>query len=83
MSDHTDERPMGTCDEELDTDRDEALESDRPGGWAGLTDALSDTENRPAGPDYGASPLYDETPGSQGEIESGSEGDFARDEPRI
>jgi hypothetical protein len=74
MTDHTDERPMGTEDEPGADN--EALESDRPSGWAGLTDALEDTENRPAGPDYGDSPLDDETPGSQGEIESGSEGDF-------
>ena len=81
MTDETNERPMGT-DDDLDADK-EALEGDRPSGWAGVTDALEDTENRPAGPDYGDSPLDDETPGSQGEIESGSEGDFGeRDEPR-
>jgi hypothetical protein len=81
----TDERPMDTTDDDLDADK-EALEGDRPGGWAGVTDALEGegTENRPAGPDYGDSPLDDETPGSQGEIESGSEGDFGtRDDTRI
>ncbi len=84
MTDHTDERPMETTDDELDTNREEALEGDRPSGWAGVTDALEDTENRPPRPDYGASPLDDETPGSQGEIESGSEGDFgSRDEPKL
>ncbi len=84
MTDHTDRRPMDSTDDGLDTERDEALEGDRPSGWAGVTDALEDTENRPAGPDYGASPLEDETPGSQGEIESGSEGDFGRrEEPKI
>ena len=59
MTDHTEDRPM-------DTDRDDALEGDRPSGWAGVPDALEETE----------SSLDDETPGSQGEIESGSEGDF-------
>ena len=61
MTDHTDERPMDTTDDELDTD----------------------TENRPAAPDDGGSSLDPETPGSQGEIDSGSEGDFGRDEPRV
>ncbi len=75
MTEHTDDRPIDTTDPTIDADE-EALEGDRPSGWAGVTDALDDTENRPAGPDYGASPLDDETPGSQGEIESGSEGDF-------
>ena len=81
----TDERPMDTTDDEHDADK-EALEGDRPSGWAGVTNALEGegTENRPAGPDYGDSPLDDETPGSQGEIESGSEGDFGtRDEGRV
>jgi hypothetical protein len=79
----TDERPMDTTDDDLDADK-EALEGDRPSGWAGVTDALEgDTTNRPNGPDYGESPLDDETPGSQGEIESGSEGDFGtRDDTR-
>ena len=72
MADHTDERPMDTTDEGLDTDREEALGRDRSSGWAGVTDALEGTE----------SSLNDETPGSQGEIESGSEGDFgSREEP--
>ena len=73
MTDHTDDRPMNTPDDKLDTDRDEALEGDRASGWAGVPDALEGTE----------SSLDDETPGSQGEIESGSEGDFgSREEPR-
>jgi hypothetical protein len=33
---------------------DEALSGDRPSGWAGVDEALGGTENRPAGPDYGA-----------------------------
>jgi hypothetical protein len=79
MTDHTKERPTDTTDNELDTDRDEALEGDRPSGWAGVTDALEGTE-----PDHGANPLDDETPGSQGEVESGSEGDFGgREEPKL
>ena len=76
MTEHPDERPINSTDDELGED--EALEGDRPGGWAGVDDALGGTGNRPAGPDYGDSPLDDETPGSQGEIESGSEGDFGR-----
>ena len=75
MTDHTDERPIDTPDDEHDADE-EALEGDRPSGWAGVTDALEGTENRPAGRDYGTSSLDDETPGSQGDVESGSEGDF-------
>ena len=68
MTENLGERPIDTTDGDLDTDRDDALE---------------ETVNRPAGPDYGASPLEDETPGSQGDVESGSEGDFGRkDEPR-
>ncbi|MDQ2673660.1 MAG: hypothetical protein M3Y40_03315 [Chloroflexota bacterium] len=43
---------------------DEVLDGDRQGGWAGVPEALED-------PISG-----DETPGSQGEIEAGSEGDF-------
>lgn len=68
--------------DDLEKKTDEELETDRPSGWAGVDDALGGTGNRPAGPDYGASPLDDETPGSQGEIESGSEGDFAKPPPR-
>ena len=83
MTENLGERPIDATDDTLVTDRDDALETDRPGGWAGVPDALDDTVNRPAGPDYGASPLDDETPGSQGEIEAGSEGDFGRkDGPR-
>jgi hypothetical protein len=65
-----------------DIDDEEVLDGDRAGGWAGVPEALGgsetldETANRPAGPDFGASPMDDETPGSQGEIESGSEGDF-------
>ena len=61
----------------FDPANDDDLESDRPIGGSAVNDAPGGTGNRPAGPDYGASPLDDETPGSQGEIESGSEGDFA------
>ena len=83
MADNLDERPLDTTDDDLDTDRDDALETDRPGGWAGVPESLDETVNRPAGPDYGASPLEDETPGSQGDVDPGSEGDFGRkDEPR-
>lgn len=46
-----------------------------------MTDAPGGTGNRPAGPDYGRSPLDDETPGSQGEIDPGSEDDFGAREP--
>ena len=35
-----------------------------------------DSGSRPAGPGQPGSSLDDETPGSQGEIEAGSEGDF-------
>ena len=70
-----------TTDNEESANR-EALDGEPQGGWAGVPEALSDTVNRPAGPDYGASLPEDETPGSQGEIESGSEGDFGtRSEP--
>ena len=83
MTENLGERPIDTTDDGLDTDRDDALDSDRPGGWAGVPEAIDQPVNRPAGPDYGASALEDETPGSQGEIEAGSEGDFGRkDEPR-
>ena len=75
MTDHRDD-PRDITKDPRDPDNDDALEGDRPSGWAGVDDALGGTDNRAAGPDYGASPLDDETPGSQGEIESGSEGDF-------
>jgi hypothetical protein len=55
---------------------DEALDGDRAGGWAGVPEALSEAVDRGAGSDQGESPIEDETPGSQGEIEAGSEGDF-------
>jgi hypothetical protein len=73
MTEDIHDRPMDTTDDEPDGD---ATESERPGGWAGVPDALEETGNKPAGPDDGSSPLDDETPGSQGEIEAGSEGDF-------
>jgi hypothetical protein len=83
MTERRDDRAIDSTDDTLDPDRDEALEGDRPGGWAGVDEALGGTGKGEAGPDAGASSLDDETPGSQGEIESGSEGDFGtRDEPR-
>lgn len=75
----TDQRDEGQVEKPKDgfgTDTDNEHETDRPSGWAGVDDALGGTGNRPAGPDYGSSSLDDETPGSQGEIEAGSEGDF-------
>ena len=57
---------MNPTDDPLDRERDEAAEDDRHDGWAGVPDALVTDD----------SSLDDETPGSQGEIESGSEGDF-------
>ena len=75
MTDQSNDRPMGSTDDDLDTDRDDAVEGDRAGGWAGVPEALEE----PVG-----GPLEDETPGSQGEVESGSEGDFGRrDEPAV
>ena len=58
-----------------DIDDGDAIDSDRPGGWAGVPETLGEAVDQPEGskPD---SPLDDETPGSQGEIEAGSEGDF-------
>lgn len=77
MTEHRD-HPLDTTNDPLDPDHDDTPVSDRPSGWAGVNDAPGGTGNRPAGPDYGASPDDDETAGSQGEIESGSEGDFGR-----
>ena len=57
---------MNRTDDPLDRERDEDAEDDRPDGWAGVPDALVTDD----------SSIDDETPGSQGEIESGSEGDF-------
>ena len=59
-----------------DTDDSDAIHSDRDAGWAGVPEAMSDAVDRPEGSDPDDSPLDDETPGSQGEIEAGSEGDF-------
>ena len=59
-----------------DTDDGDAIDSDRAGGWAGVPEAMSEAVDRPKGSDTDDSPLDDETPGSQGEIEAGSEGDF-------
>ena len=54
MTENLGERPIDTTDDDLDTHGDDALETDRPGGWAGVPEALDETVNRPAGPDYGA-----------------------------
>lgn len=46
-----------------------------------IDDDHGDDNHRSGDPEI--SPLDDETPGSQGEVEAGSEGDFAKqDEPR-
>ena len=68
MTDQRDQGPFDTTKDPLDTDTDDSLETDRPSGWAGVDDALGGTGNRPAGPDYGAGPRDDTTPGSQGEL---------------
>ena len=60
------------------TDTEDTTELDRRSGLTDETDAPGGAGNRPAGPDYGKSPLDDETPGSQGEIDPGSQGDFER-----
>ena len=73
MTYHQDDVPDAEDDTAHEGDK---LIDDKPEGWAGLADTLDETGNRPAGSDFGAGPLDDETPGSQGEIESGSEGDF-------
>jgi hypothetical protein len=57
---------MNRTDDPLDREREEAADDDRRDGWAGVPDALVTDD----------SSIDDETPGSQGEIESGSEGDF-------
>lgn len=62
MTDHRDEGPIDRIkdglgmdtDDERRTDTDEALDSDRTSGWAGVDDALGGSHNRSAGPDYGA-----------------------------
>lgn len=61
MTDQRDDRPSHATDEhEAD---EQVLDGDRAGGWAGVPEALE--EPVPS----------DETSGSQGEIEAGSEGD--------
>ncbi len=55
---------------------DEALDDDRAGGWAGVPEALEEAVDRPTESGQADSSLDDEAPGSQGEIEAGSEGDF-------
>ena len=83
MTEGRDDGANDRADDELNADE-EALEGDRPDGWAGVDDALGGTGNRQAGPNDAGSPLDDETPGSQGDVEAGSEGDFGtRDEPRL
>ena len=62
--------------ENHDIDDGDALDSDRPGGWTGVPDALTDPVEGADGTDPEDSSLVDDTPGSQGEIEAGSEGDF-------
>ena len=61
MTEHREEGPIDRIKDALDVgdeprtaDSDDDLAADRPSGWAGVTDALDDTANRPAGPDYGA-----------------------------
>jgi len=54
MTDRRDSFETTDAEERAD---EEALDGDRQGGWAGVPEALNETVNRPAGPDYGASPL--------------------------
>ena len=54
MTDYRNERSTDRVDDGLGTEPAEALDADRPGGWAGVDDALGGTGNRPAGPDYAA-----------------------------
>ena len=81
MTERRDDRSIDTTDEQPDPDE-EALEGDRPSGWAGIDDALGGTGNRQPGAADATSSLDDETPGSQGDVEAGSEGDFGRRDER-
>lgn len=76
---YTDDLDTGTANVDLDVDTETADPVDETQGGI---------HNRPPGPDFGEGPrdqgldddgpLDDETPGSQGEIDPGSEGDFGR-----
>jgi hypothetical protein len=78
MADDQGDRPNPITDDELDADDRPEQDGDHPGGWAGVSDALSVTGDVSTRPDSGESSLDSETPGSQGEIPAGSEGDFGR-----
>jgi len=74
----TKERKLTERRDDRDTHGDDALESDRSGGWAGVPEALTEPIEGAEGTDPEDSSLVDDTPGSQGEIEAGSEGDFGK-----
>lgn len=61
MTDQRDDRTRATDEHDAD---EQVLDGDRQSGWAGVPEALEEPV------------AQDDTPGSQGEIESGSEGDF-------
>ena len=81
MTDQPNDRDAAKPADPYRTATTDELATDRPSDSAEFDTAQGGTANRPAGPDYGASPLEDESPGSQGEIESGSEGDFGGPDP--
>ena len=81
MTDQPNDRDVAQPTDPYRTDTTDDLATDRPSDSTGLDEAQGGTQNRPAGPDYGAGSPDDEAPGSQGEIESGSEGDFGGPDP--
>ena len=71
----------GPHDHDHDHDHEHDHLADETSTFGDATEAPGGAGNRPAGPDYGESPLDDDTPGSQGEVDPGSEGDFG--DPRV
>jgi hypothetical protein len=76
MTDRRDQSWTGNPDDDLATEGNTEAERDRATDLDDSGESPGGTANRPAGPDYGEGTLDDDTPGSQGEIEAGSEGDF-------
>ena len=79
MTDYRTDDPIGRSDDDqFDAGDGDKLDSDRPGGWAGVPAALGEDGDDPAESGSGPISREDEIPGTQGEIEAGSEGDFGK-----
>ena len=81
MTDQPGERSIRSSDEVDEHDQEHEHSADESSPLGDASGAPGPAESRPGGPDYAGSPLDDGEPGSQGDIEAGSEGDFG--DPRV